>query len=348
MTATRTTARGVFAITDVLLAQVDPADAQPLASVAGVPGGGLVVSGDKEAKMVVRYLRGRGFQQLMLPDRQRYKGRNRLPAAHPFDSNWISWQRDLGLPVIMPDAGYVAATDLNSLQTVLRNSAAIPGAVAPLALANWWLYGVGLRLLLTELAQVSVPIAVIIEHAGDPFGANRILQGLLAVIRSGIPVIPLRCDTSAVGLLAHGALAAAYGGTTALRHLYPQRAGGGGGIPGKESAFWPAGLALHYRDLLHDAVMATPTARRWRCGCQICRGARLDRLAVASTYEVRQHNLACVLDLRHQLVALPAGGDRVRTWSSWCRRGEEEHAAANTSPVFLRVPSALRHWQAAG
>src|SRR4051812_2154975 len=92
MTATRTTARGVFAITDVLLAQVDPADAQPLASIAGVPGGGLVVSGDKEAKMAVRYLRGRGFRQLMLPDRQRYKGRNRLPAAHPFDSNWISWQ----------------------------------------------------------------------------------------------------------------------------------------------------------------------------------------------------------------------------------------------------------------
>jgi hypothetical protein len=345
MTTVRTHVRGLGALTDVLLAQVLPGDAAELASIGATVGGGLVVSGDGEAKTIIRHLHARGFRQPLLPDRQRYKGRRRLPAAHPFDSNWISWQRELGLPVIVPDAGYVAEGDLHGLRSVLRNSAAVPGAIAPLALANWWLYGPGLRLLLAELDDVPIPIAVIIEHAADPFSARRILLGLLAVIRTGIPVIPLRCDVSSVGLLAHGAWAAGYGSTTALRHLYPVRDGGGGGSAGKESAFWPAGLALHYRDLLHDAVMASPTDARWTCACQICAGARLDRLATAGIYEVRRHNLACLLDLRHRIAALPVPADRVRAWSAWCRDGGHAHDAVNTGPVALTTPKALMHWQ---
>lgn len=346
MTVARTHLRGLGALTDVLLAQVQPGDAYELATVGGTVGGGLVVSGDRDAKTIIHYLRDRGFGQPLLPDRQRYKGKRRLPAAHPFDPTWIAWQRRLGLPLIVPDAGYVAEGDLNGLQTVLRNSMAIPGAIAPLALANWWLYGVGLRLLLAELAGTPTPIAVIIEHGADPFSARRLLDGLLAVVRTGIRVIPLRCDVSSVGLLAHGAWAAGYGSTTALRHLYPVREGGGGSA-GKESAFWPAGLALHYRDLLHDAVMASPTDPRWACDCHVCGGGRLDRLATAAIYEVRRHNLACLLDLRHQIATLPRGADRIRVWSSWCRDGEQTHAAVSIGPVTLTPPKSLRHWQQA-
>lgn len=348
MTAVRTHPRGLAALTDVLLAHASPAEACELASVGATVGGGLVVSGDRDAKTIIRHLYARGFRQPLLPDRQRYKGRKRLPAAHPFDSNWISWQRDLGLPIIVPDAGYVAEGDLLGLRAVLRNSAAVPGAIAPLALANWWLYGVGLSLLLAELSDVPVPIAVIIEHGADPFSARRILLGLLAVIRTGIPVVPLRCDVSSIGLLAHGAWAAGYGSTTALRHLYPVRdGGGGGGSAGKESAFWPAGLALHYRDLLHDAVMASPNDARWICDCQICAGGRLDRLAMAAVYEVHRHNLACLLELRHQITGLRARVDRVRMWSALCRDGEHAHAAVSTGPVALTAPKALGHWQQA-
>lgn len=345
MTAVRTELRGLGVLTDVLLAQVEPDDVEELSTVADAAGTGLVVSGDKYTKMIIRHLRSRGFRQPLLPDRQRYKGKNRLEASHPFDPNWISWQRELDLPVIVPDAGYVAEGDLAGLQSVLRCSAAIPGAIAPLALANWWFYGPGLRFLLTELADVETPIAVIIEHASDPFSARRVLDGLLTVIRTGIHVIPLRCDISSVGLIAHGALAAGYGSKTSLRHLYPQRKGGGGGASGKESAMWPTGMALHYRDLLHDAVLGSPRAPHWRCSCAICAGSRLDRLATTSVYEVRRHNFACMLDLRHQIAALATGADRTRSWTSWCRSGEEAHNSVDAGPVSLVVPKALRHWQ---
>lgn len=246
--------------------------------------------------------------------------------------------------MIMPDAGYIAESDVVGLRSVLERSAAIPGAIAPLALANWWLYGTGLQLLLAELRGVNVPIAVIMEHKDDPLGVRRIFNGLLTVIRTGIPVIPLRCDVNSVGLLAHGALAAAFGSRTALRHLYPI-AKGGGGRPAKKSAFWPAGLALHYCDKLYDAVLASPTDLRWLCDCTICDGARIDRLATTGVEDVRHHNFACLLDLRRRITRLPSPAERIRAWTSWARRGVEAHYAVNSGTVELSAPKALQHWQ---
>src|SRR5436309_13431575 len=86
MTAVHTQVRGLGALADVLLAQVGPGDAQELASVGGTAGSGLVVSGDYDAKMIIRHLRAQGFRQPLLADRQRYRGRRRLPASHPFDA----------------------------------------------------------------------------------------------------------------------------------------------------------------------------------------------------------------------------------------------------------------------
>lgn len=345
MTAVRTTSRGVGALTDVLLAQVAANHAIEIAPISETAASGLVVSGDDKAKMIIRYMRDHRYRQVLLPDRERYKGRNRLPAAHPFDPDWISWQRRLRQPVIMPDAGYVAEGDRLGLQAVLRNSAAIPGAIAPLALANWWLYGEGLRFLLADLAGYTVPIALILEHVKDPLGVRRILEGVLAVIHTGIPVIPLRSDSSSIGLLAHGALAAGYGSTTALRHLYPVTNSRGGPLKSRESAFWPAGMAHHYQDTLYDAVAASPQDPRWLCSCTVCGGGRVDRLATTSVDEIRRHNLACLLDLRHQIASLPTGSARVRAWSSWCRQGVQAHASVNTGAVALGAPDALYNWQ---
>ncbi|MGW5716089.1 hypothetical protein ACWEVP_07975 [Amycolatopsis sp. NPDC003865] len=342
MVAARTKTLGPGILVDVLLAQVQASEAYQLAPLAEVPGSGLVVTGDRDARTIVHHLCHTGFKQQILPDRQRYKGKNRLSAAHPFDPDWIAWQRRLGLPIILPDAGYVAPGDLQGLKSVLQRSSMIPGAVALLALANWWLYDEGLKLLLAALDETPMPIAIVIEHRSDPLGVRRVLDGLLTVIRTGLQVIPMRCDLSALGLLAHGALAAAFGSVSALRHLYPQISSGGrGGGPRRESALWPAGLAFHNVDLLHDAVAASPSSSRWKCGCTICRGARLDRLAATSCFEVRQHNLASAIDLRNQLVALPSRPSRTSAWAAWCREAELAHTAASS----LTLPPALRHWQ---
>jgi hypothetical protein len=335
--------RGLLTLTDRLLTQVEPADAVGLCAAAGGSGGGLVVSGS-QAMQVACYLRDKGYRAPLLVDRQRYKGKRRGPAQAQFDADWIARQRRLGLPAILPDAGYIAEGDLEGLRSILSRSAAIPGAVALLAVANWWLYGPGLRLLLGEVVPAGVPVALVIEHADDPLGVRRVLRGVVELLRAGVSVLPLRCDVSALGLLAHGALAAAYGSASSLRHLYPIKDGGGGGSA-PESAVWPAGLALHYRDVLYDAVSATPADRRWTCTCPTCAGARMDHLAMADVATVRAHNTASLLDLRRTLVTATAGHGRVRLWSRWCAQGVATHEEVSLGPVVLTAPPAQRYWQ---
>jgi hypothetical protein len=219
--------RGYLTLTNHLLTQVEQADALSLFEVTAQPGGGLVVSG-AESLQVIEHMKGRGYQAHLLPDRQRYKGKNRKLAGQPFTPNWISRQQRLGLPAIIPDAGYVAASDLPGLRSVLMRSSAIPGGIALLALANWWMYDDGLQLLRQELRGVAIPVAIVLEHKGDPLSVQRILRGLVTLLRDGNTVLVFRCDVSAVGLLANGALAAAFGSKTSIRHLYPSTNGGRG------------------------------------------------------------------------------------------------------------------------
>lgn len=59
-----------------------------------------------------------------------------------------------------------------------------------------------------------MPVALVLEHRGDPLGVARIMHGVLAILDAGISTMMLRCDVSALGLIARGALAAAYGSKT--------------------------------------------------------------------------------------------------------------------------------------
>lgn len=339
--------RGLLTLTDCLLTQAEEGDAHSLAAVTRRPGGGLVVSGAQSLQLI-EHLGNLGYKAPLLADRQKYKGKRRKRASEPFDPNWISRQRRLGLPAIIPDAGYVAEADLSGLRHVLQNSEAIPDAVALLALANWWLYDAGLRLLIQELRDTDVPVALVLEHRGDPLAVARVLHGVLAIVDAGVIMMILRCDVSALGLIARGAMAAAYGSKTSIRHLYPtsDNGGGGGGGKPKESAFWPAGTALHYRDLLYDAITASPEDPCWECVCGICAGARLDRLGMASVEEVRQHNSASLLDLRDEMAGLTSAARR-HWWARRCRDASLAHAAVSKGYVALQCPKALELWRTA-
>lgn len=332
-----TNPRGLLTLTGSLLTQVEASEAMALAAVTGQPGGGLVVSG-RDALQAVEYLKWRGYPAPMLADRQRYKGNRRKLASQPFDPDWISRQQRLGLSAIIPDAGYAAAGDLPGLRLLLQRSAQVPGAVALLALANWWMYGEGLELLIAELQAAGMPVALVLEHGKDPLSVDRILRGTVEVLRAGITMLMLRCDPGALGLLANGALAAAYGTRSSIRHLYPV-SGGGGRVNSKarESALWAAGIALHYRDLLYDAVSASPHDPCWLCSCPVCGGQRLDRLDMAPLEEVRQHNSASMLGIRVEIAAVPPNR-RPQWWARRCRDAELAHAEADAGPVALTCP----------
>jgi hypothetical protein len=323
--------------------QVEEADALAFQAVTSTPGSGMVISG-AQAWKTATFLKNRGYPSPLLVDRQVYKGKGRRPASAPFDPNWINRQRELELPLVVPDAGYVAAGDLTGLQSLVRRARDIEDGLILLPLANYWLYGAGLRMLLTELKDVTAPLAMVLEHQSDPMKVRRIFEGMLAVLRTGIEVVPMRCDVSALGLLAHGALAAAFGSRSSLRHLYPVTNGGGGGRPNREAALWPAGLALHHTDVLNDVISASPDDGSWRCLCEVCDGKRIDRLHAASNEEIRRHNAAALLDVRTQIMTLHKGEDRQRGWGRLCTDAARLHLEIGAGKVAFSAPQALSNW----
>ena len=310
--------------------------------MTGQPGGGLVVSG-RDALQLVEYLKWRGYPAPLLADRQRYKGNRRKLASQPFDADWISRQQRLGLPAIIPDAGYIAQGDLAGLRLVLQRSAQIPGAVALLALANWWMYGEGLKLLLPELQAAGMPVALVLEHRKDPLSVDRILRGTVAVLRAGITMLMLRCDLSALGLLANGALAAAYGTRTSIRHLYPvSRRRGGTARPASRRCGqpgWPCTTVT-------CSTTPSPPARPIPAGCAPARCAG-DSAWTGSTWRPWTRSGAQQRE--------PAGHPRrdgryparrpPQWWARRCRDAQLAHAAAGAGPVALACPRSLIGWQ---
>lgn len=332
-------------LADTLLMQVEESDAVSLREVASAPGSGLVISGAQAWKSAT-FLKNNGYTAPLLVDRQVYKGKKRRPASAPFDVNWINRQRELEVPLVVPDAGYVAEHDVQGLKSLVQRASDIENGLILLPVANRWLYGAGLQTLLSALKDVTAPVAMVLEHRDDPMGVDRIFFGMLSLLRSGIKLVALRCDVSALGLLAHGALAAAFGSRSSLRHLYPVTNGGGGSGPRREAALWPAGLALHHTDKVYDLVSARPDDDQWRCTCQVCQGSRLDRLDAASGEEIRRHNIAALLDTRRVIMAHPAGQPRRSAWRRMCVDAMSCHLELSAGPVALSAPRALSNWAA--
>lgn len=361
------TARAVLEsdLRGTLLTQVKGSDVQyrQLIELTDRPGRGLVITGER-ALHEAQLLRQRGYVRPILADAGRYAGTGRLPASHPFDSEWIDRQRRLGL-MMVPDAGYVAEGDRRGLASVLWRTRQLgDGAVALLALHRTWLdERRGLPFLIDRVQHNGVPVAIVVEDGGDPFATQFVLTGLLELLSQPTPVMLLRCDVSAVGALCFGAVAAAVGATSSLRHLYPITTSR---PPWRRAPSALIRPCLRYMRLPRIERLASvdPDHRMWRCQCRLC----ADRsITVLASYSANEQELACAthsLDLLDQLGCkiLDDGmspRDQAQTWISTCKHAEADadeldRAEAAIFPVDdpaarrRRGAAALRNWQTLG
>ncbi|MFC4948381.1 hypothetical protein [Pseudonocardia sp. GCM10023141] len=332
---------------DVLLVQCDVPEARAAFELIDRPGTGVVVT-TRDRRAVRAYAdvaKGRPF----LVDAARYAGKRRVPAAEPFDRSWLAVQREAGLPVLT-DSGYVAMGDGHGLATVLDAAAGLGDVVAVLPLHTWWLApDGGLHHLVERVRAAGVPIAVVLEHRGDPLGVQRTLRGLLALLGAGVPVIQLRCDVSALGLLCHGALAAAVGTRSGLRHLYPIGSSGFGGAPAVSTLVRDC---LAYVDIqrIAVAVQSDPESSLWReCPCPGCKGEPLDRLARLSSRDEQGraafvHALVTLFDLRAGLLQDPDPVVRQASWRGHCDHALTRYLEMEDVALGWNRPDALRYW----
>jgi hypothetical protein len=253
---------------------------------------------------------------------------------------------------VLTDSGYVAADDEAGLASILARAALLGDAIALLPLHRSWLMRPRQRAVLQDrIVEAGVPVAIVLEHAGDPLALQGVLRGLLKVLRSGAPVMLLRADTSALGALCYGAVAAAVGTVSALRHLYPVTTR----RPGRRDSPVVAAvveqcLAYVGIDKIAAAVKADPDHDIWRCDCDECAKQPIGALAQLPTHAEQEqaaftHSLHVLLGLRDGLCRL-SSADRRLSWLAQVKNAifRWEEISAESQPSW-KTPKFLGCWQ---
>jgi hypothetical protein len=312
------------------------------------------------ATACVAQTRVRSPEADILLDAARYSGsKRRRPASTGIDQSWLSLQHDDGLPLALTDSGFVSDGDVEGLRLILTQSevahrraqARGRGVLAALPMAVSWLTDLA-DVLVDELNKVGTPVAVMFEHERDPLSARGAVPGLVAVLGAEVPVAVLRCDTSALGALAHGAAAVSVGDSSSTRHIPLARQGPGGGsaIPAAATLV-PALLSYVHLDKIDAAIAAAPGLPLWTCDCRVCAGRRLDWIAdsVEPAVAAFEHAVSALAMTARTLFADRRSIAWPTHWADAVRDAVGNHApvAARTSSVSTwQAPAGLRAWLA--
>jgi len=323
---------------------VDPGLLRSVVSACG----GAVVSGRQGAKLAAR-IPG------VLVDPAAYGSPPAAGSGSLFDyDEWLTRQQAAGAPLILTDTPRIRNDDRSALRKALERWAAIDDpTVVVLPIEPWWLRE-GLPHLTEEVRAAGRPVAIVLLHQYNGLDTARAIAGLLTFIAEiePLPVVLLRCDISAVGLVAHRAFAGFVGGSAHTRHgpLPMRRRARTEGDDERDvspSVFVPA---------LHDYVKTSklPALARdrrtnvLRCGDPVCRGGSLLEIAeltetdlLAARLLAGRHNMASTEQLARRILTAAEPRD---AWRDACQAGAEASAALTESGVSLPASRWLRQW----
>ncbi|HKB30116.1 MAG TPA: hypothetical protein VKD26_04695, partial [Streptosporangiaceae bacterium] len=147
------------------------------------PGGGIVFTG-AGAIEAVHAAHRQGFSRPMLTDRRRYAGAARARGTAALARSWLAGQRAANVAAVLTDSGYIGEGDLAALRAVLRQATeAGPDVTAVLPLHPHWLHQ-DRETLVAEVIEHGVPVALVLEHRGDPLATPRAVAGLINLLRA--------------------------------------------------------------------------------------------------------------------------------------------------------------------
>jgi hypothetical protein len=265
---------------------------------------------------------------------------------------WSERQRMAGVPISLTDPPRIEARDRDALRKALHRWAKETQCVlVVLPLDPWWLRA-GLSCLIDEVATTQRPVAVVIMHAYNGLDMAGTVAGLVAFIAAvdPLPVVPLRCDVSAVGAVAYGAFAGFVGFSSSTRH---------GPVPmlrqgdqdderdDSPSVFIPA-LHAYLKASRLPAISRGGADDVLRCHDSVCAGESLLRIArlaetnlTAARTEAHRHHMAAHDQLARRVFSAAEPQD---TWWEQCKSGADMTAALIERGISLSVPRWLRQW----
>jgi hypothetical protein len=339
-----------------LLLQVAAKEPLDVLGLADRHGGGLVFTG-AGAIEAVHAARRQGFMHPLLTDRRRYAGNSRVRGTAPFAQSWLAGQRQAGITPVLTDSGYIGDGDVTALRAVLRQAAeAGPGVTAVLPLHPHWLRRDAGRLS-AEITAHGVPVALVLEHRGDPLGAPEAVTGLIELMNQTQPVALLATGIAALAALAFGAAFAAVGVRGSLRHLHPATSED---EPGARKARWrPAAPEIVAAPVLtfaalpavvHACLAAEKSSgkRAWECHCASCQGRTPEWLASASALDASSHNFDVLSGHARRLLRCDRGPARRRAWQAQCREALRTYDELGLAALGFEPPRLLSACARAG
>lgn len=282
----------------------------------------------------------------LLIDANRYAGQNRRIASSQsanLDPNWVKTQRELGLSALLTDSPYVPAGEHAALTRVLSEARDLGSdAVAVLPLHVDWLRK-DVATLIEAINAKEIPVALVLEHTGDPLGIQPAVAGLATLLAEATNKVALmRSDLSVIGAAAFGATFGAVGATTSLRHLYPRKDESSGFSPKPGiSALVPRSLAYRKLDKIATAAAINEgNQERWSCECRACYGRPLSW--IVDEVGAYRHSIASIARLGEHVLGGANALIRKHAWLGRCRDAqmvnfdiEAETGLSWQSPAFL-------------
>jgi hypothetical protein len=322
-------------------------DQAVLRSVVGACGG-AVVSGRQGAKLAAQ-------TPGVLVDPAAYGAPAAADSGLLFDyDEWLTRQQAAGVPLILTDTPRIRNDDRSALRKALERWAAIDDpTLVVLPLEPWWLRD-GLPHLTEEVRAAGRPVAIVLLHQYNGLDTARAIAGLLTFMAEvePLPVVLLRCDISAVGMVAHRAFAGFVGWSANTRHgllpmRRPDRAGGDDERDDSPSVFVPA-LHNYVKTSKLPALARDRRQTVLRCLDPVCRGASLIEISTLSETDLPasrllagRHNMASTERLARRILAAAEPRD---AWRDACQAGADASAALAESGVSLPSSRWLRQW----
>lgn len=252
-------------------------------------------------------------------DANRYAGPHRRMGATDLKVDWAQKQMELGVPLVITDAGYVEH-DIEQVRQTLNNAVDLQSVVDGPVLAKLAVAAPMLRNFRHELVDLiggcPLPVGLALGHAGDPLSSPRVVATLIELLALG-NVHPRRIDLSGIGALAFGAPGVSIGTTATLRHVYPARSGGGGTSPWW-STLVPGTMSWRTHDRVMDAASTYTNHTFWQCGCDYCYGRSISH-AIQSADAAMSHNFSTIKTIANRVMT---SSDPRLSWFEMCQHAQ--------------------------
>jgi hypothetical protein len=257
------------------------------------------------------------------------------------------------LAAITP-TGYIRAADWGALKAVVRTAQDLKrnDVVIMLPIDAAWLQDDSVEKLDLAIKQTPHPVAIAVGGQYNPFDKYRKATTNLRRLLIDNPGVGLwRADLQVFDAIGHGALFAAFGLSTSLRHTVPPdqaaQSKKGGGVRPSATVLLPELLRFSQGP---DLATLYADADAPTCSCLACGGAKLDRFD-GHDNEIRaladSHNAAVWADLLVAVFHYTDLGSRQAWWHQLCidalKSIEAENERLRQVGAF-KVPKDVQRW----